>query len=94
MAIADITAALTRPGFIYIPGFNATELLQLLEENIANPLSWTLLIRWDVSLVTHRIRRYVLDGDAMEAWRLKESYKEAFALEAVSVSSSVTLWPL
>lgn len=35
--------------------------------------------------VTRRIRRYVLN-DAKEAWRLKESYRDTLAMEAVAVS--------
>jgi hypothetical protein len=75
----------------FIPAFYPEEKRLLLLENIANPLSWSLLLKHDVPQVTHRIRKYVLNGDAQEAWRLKESYKDTFALEAVSVSSSVRI---
>lgn len=81
----DITVALgLKPA-------DSKDVLLLLRENFANPLSWILFLRPDVPLVTHRIRKYVLNGDATEAWRLKESFKDTLALEAVSVSSSVPI---
>jgi hypothetical protein len=58
----------------------------LVRENLANPLAWSLLIKPEVIQLTYRIRRYVLNGDANEAWRIKESYKDTFAMEAVAVS--------
>jgi hypothetical protein len=74
-----------------IPASDSEELRLLLLENIANPLSWGSLIKSNVPQVTNRIRKYVLNGDAKEAWRLKDSYKDTFALEAVSVSSPVQI---
>jgi hypothetical protein len=62
------------------------EIFMVLKENLTNPLVWSLLPKFDVFPVTHRIRKYVLDGDAKEALRLKESYKDTFAMEAVAVS--------
>ncbi|OJJ69771.1 hypothetical protein ASPBRDRAFT_640027 [Aspergillus brasiliensis CBS 101740] len=62
------------------------EFLLLLQENITNPLSWSLLLKSDVTRVTHRIRKYVLNGDTNEAWTLKSSYKDTFSLEAVSAT--------
>lgn len=58
-------------------------------ENFANPLIWSLLINPSAVLVLSRIRQNVLGRDAQEAWRLKESYKDTFAMEAVAVSTSI-----
>ncbi|KAF2100787.1 hypothetical protein NA57DRAFT_74383 [Rhizodiscina lignyota] len=69
-----------------IPASDREEFLRLVGENIASPLSWSLLVNIDVPQVTHRIRKYVLNGDSKEAWGLKESYKDTFALEAVSAA--------
>jgi hypothetical protein len=91
MDIAGAKAAIISLQKIIIPASDREELLLLLRENIANPLLWSLLVKPDVPQVTRRIRKYVLNGDAKEAWKLKESYKDAFALEAVSVSSSVRI---
>jgi len=85
------TAAIISLLAIIIPASYPEETRLLFLENIANPLSWSLLLKHDLPQVTHRIRKYVLNGDAKEAWRLKESYKDTFALEAVSVSSSVRI---
>ncbi|KAF2185628.1 hypothetical protein K469DRAFT_665261 [Zopfia rhizophila CBS 207.26] len=86
MDIAGATAAIISPLKIVIPASDREESLLLLRENIANPLSWSLLFKSDVPQVTYRIRNYVLNGDAKEALRLKESYKDTFALEAVSAA--------
>src|SRR4051794_1724780 len=67
------------------------EIFMVLRENLTNPLTWSLLLKFDVFPVTHRIRTYVLDGDAKEALRLKESYKDIFAMEAVAVSPLVSI---
>lgn len=77
---------------LVVPAFNREELLLLLRENIANPLSWSSLVLSDAAQVTYRIRKYVLNGDSKEAWRLKDSYKDTFALEAISVSSSIQIY--
>jgi hypothetical protein len=71
------------------PGTPLKETPLLLLENITNPLSWSLMINIDVRDLTHRIRQHVLGKDPKEAWRLKESYKDTFALEAVSVSALI-----
>jgi hypothetical protein len=91
MNIAGTTAAIISLWKIIIPASDLEELLLLFLENIANPLLWNLLVKLGLPRVTHRIRKYVLNGDAKEAWRLKESYKDTFALEAVSVTSSVRI---
>ena len=67
------------------------EAITVWKENIASPLKWNLIVQYDVIRVTYRIRKYVLDGDTKEAWRLKESYKDTFSMEAVAVSSSVPI---
>jgi hypothetical protein len=79
-------AAATSKFFNIILPAPKEELFLLLQENISNPLLWSLLAKFDVPPVTLRIRKYVLNGDTNEAWRMKESYKDTFALEAVSVS--------
>ncbi|KAF2497308.1 hypothetical protein BU16DRAFT_536981 [Lophium mytilinum] len=58
----------------------------VLVENLTNPLTWSLLLKPDTILVTRRIRKYVLNGDTTEAWRLKESYKDTFAMEAIAAA--------
>lgn len=67
------------------------ELSLVIQENIANPLLWSLLIKPDVLQVTYRIRKYVLNGNVEEAQRLKDSFKDTFALQAVPVSSLVRI---
>ena len=67
------------------------EIFIVLRENLTNPLTWSLLIKLDIIPVMYRIRKYVLDGDAKEAWRLKESYKDTFAMQAVAVSPLVPI---
>jgi hypothetical protein len=63
------------------------EVGRLFKENaVIAPLMWHLLIQPEVPRVTYRIRTHVLNGHADEAGRLKESFKEIFALEAVAVS--------
>ncbi|KAF7513637.1 hypothetical protein GJ744_008931 [Endocarpon pusillum] len=62
------------------------ETFMVLGENLTNPLTWSLLLNLDTIPLTHRIRKYVLDGDSKEAWRLKESYKDTFAMEAVAAA--------
>ncbi|EXJ66642.1 uncharacterized protein A1O5_10313 [Cladophialophora psammophila CBS 110553] len=84
MAITWVQDAFYSFWIVAVPFFNLKELGLLLQENVANPLCWTLLGKSDLPPITYRIRKYVLNGDAMEAWRLKSSYKETFALEAVS----------
>ncbi len=70
-------------------------MLHIIEEKHSNPLMWSLLFKHGVSQVTYRARKYALDGNVKEAWRLKESYKGTFAMEAVAVSpvssSSLTI---
>jgi hypothetical protein len=68
---------------------NSQETLLLLLENIANPTSWILMMNPEVTYLTHRIRTHVLGKGPLEASRLKESYKDTFALEAVSVSTLI-----
>jgi hypothetical protein len=67
------------------------EMFIVLRENLTNPLTWSLLTKLDIIPVMHRIRKYVLDGDLKEAWRLKESYKDTFAMQAVAVSTLIGL---
>ncbi|KAL3471158.1 hypothetical protein BJX99DRAFT_266971 [Aspergillus californicus] len=59
------------------------EFIRLWKENKGNPLLLQCVINIDVLGVTRRIRRYVLK-DAQEAWRLKESYRDTLAMEAVA----------
>lgn len=86
MDIASATSAIINSRWKrFIPIPNPEEVILLVQENIANPLLWSLLVKPDIPQVTYRIRKYVLSGDAKEAWRLKDSFKDTFALEAVSV---------
>ncbi|KAL2784178.1 hypothetical protein BJX66DRAFT_330150 [Aspergillus keveii] len=63
------------------------EVGRLFKENaVIAPLMWHLLIQPEVPRVTYRIRTHVLNGHADEAGRLKESFKEIFALEAVAAA--------
>jgi hypothetical protein len=87
--IAGLIAALGSIRNLFTPGTTFKETPLLLLENIANPLSWSLMINPDVKYLTHRIRKHVLGKDPSEAWKLKESYKDTFALEAVSVSADL-----
>jgi hypothetical protein len=61
------------------------EFIRLWKENKGDPLLLQCFFNMEVLGVTHRIRRYVLK-DAKEAWRLKESYRDTLAMEAVAVS--------
>ena len=85
----DTTAFISYLGEVF-GGFVTSELLLLFRENLTNPLTWSLLAKLDIIPVTQRIRRYMLNGDSSEdakqAWHLKESYKDTFAMEAVAVS--------
>lgn len=62
------------------------EMFTVFRENISNPLFWSPFLKLDAIPVTYRIRKYVLNGNAEEALRLKNSYKDTFAMEAVAVS--------
>ncbi|KAI9679008.1 MAG: hypothetical protein M1822_007434 [Bathelium mastoideum] len=86
METSGAVASIVRLFNVITPLSDRAELRLLLRENFLNPLSWQFLSRADIPQVTHRIRRYVLNGDSMEAWRLKESYKDTFALQAVSAA--------
>jgi hypothetical protein len=65
--------------------FHDAEFIRLWKENKGDPLLLQCVLNIDVLGVTRRIRRYVLK-DAKEAWRLKESYRDTLAMEAVAVS--------
>ncbi|KAJ5412891.1 hypothetical protein N7465_005196 [Penicillium sp. CMV-2018d] len=67
---------------VFIP-YDA-ELIRLWKENKGDPLLVQCVLNLEVLGVTRRIRRYVLK-DAKEAWRLKESYRDTLAMEAVAV---------
>lgn len=84
--IAVVISAFTSIQKAVTPG---TETPLLWIENITNPLSWSLIFNPQVQYLTHRIRTHVLGKDASEASKLKESYKDTFALEAVSVSALI-----
>jgi hypothetical protein len=71
---------------VLFEGLFGGEISLVVGENFTNPLNWSLLLKRDVYYVTHRIRKYVVHGDATGAWRLKESYEKTFAMEAVAVS--------
>lgn len=68
---------------VFIP-YDA-EFIRLWKENKGDPLLVQCILNLEVLGVTRRIRRYVLK-DAKEAWRLKESYRDTLAMEAVAVS--------
>ena len=61
------------------------ELIRLWKENKGDPLLLQCFLNTEALGVTCRVRRYVLK-DAKEAWRLKESYRDTLAMEAVAVS--------
>ncbi|KAL2824477.1 hypothetical protein BDW59DRAFT_147408 [Aspergillus cavernicola] len=86
-SLATIISVFFRAVLQVIPvSSSGGEFLLLVRENKSNPLLWALLCRPHLQYVTQRIRKYVLYGDTNEAWRLKESYKDTFALEAVSAA--------
>jgi hypothetical protein len=79
------SSLLLKPFFSVIDVFgDSEEFLLVLQENVAKPLAWALL-PINASKVTGRIRKNVLHGEPEEALRLKESYRDSFALQAVSV---------
>jgi hypothetical protein len=71
--------------------FMVEEIFMVLKENLTNPLTLSLLLNHNIYPVTHRIRKYVLNGVADEVLRLKKSYKDTFAMEAVAVSPLVSI---
>jgi hypothetical protein len=66
-----------------------TEVFKLFTENWMYPLMYPLIFKFDTVEVTHRVRTDVLESDARysarEALRIKESYRDTFAMEAVAV---------
>lgn len=69
------------------------ELLLLWKENQGDILVLQCIVNPEPLGVTRRIRRYVLNG-AKEAWRLKESYRDTLAMEAVAVSNIFFFRPI
>lgn len=80
--MAELIVAL--PFLRYAPYF--VELVAVIKENYRNPLVWSFFIKIDALKMTHRIRKYILNGESQEAIRLKDSFKDTLALEAVAVS--------
>lgn len=73
--------------------FHSSDFLLLWKENEGDPLILQCIVSPEILGVIRRIRRYVLK-DAKEAWRLKESYRDTLAMEAVAVSAFISwlLW--
>jgi hypothetical protein len=88
--MTDTTATMSRSKVTFSALMNE-EAFMVLRENLTNPLTWSLLLKPDIFPVTYRIRKYVLGGDAKEALRLKESYKDTFSMGAVAVSPLVSI---
>ncbi|BCS25434.1 uncharacterized protein APUU_50145A [Aspergillus puulaauensis] len=63
--------------------FYSSDFLLLWKENEGDPLILQCILNPEAVGVIRRIRRYVLK-DAKEAWRLKESYRDTLAMEAVA----------
>ncbi|KAL4971076.1 uncharacterized protein BDV14DRAFT_194854 [Aspergillus stella-maris] len=63
-----------------------SEILRLGYENGVLVILTSLAFRPEIYRVTLRIRNYVLRGGYTEAWRLKESYRDPLALEAVAAA--------
>ncbi|KAL4795124.1 hypothetical protein BDV19DRAFT_389527 [Aspergillus venezuelensis] len=63
-----------------------SEILRLGYENGFLVLATSLAFRPEIYRVTLRVRNYVLKGGYTEAWRLKESYRDPLALEAVAAA--------
>ncbi|PLB48133.1 hypothetical protein P170DRAFT_510822 [Aspergillus steynii IBT 23096] len=63
-----------------------SEFFLLFAENGILVLLFVLAYGMNLCNVTHRIRKHVVHGDPKEAWRLKESYRDTFALQAVSAA--------
>ncbi|KAL4953685.1 hypothetical protein BDW69DRAFT_205700 [Aspergillus filifer] len=63
-----------------------SEILRLVYENGFLVILTSLAFRPEIYRVTLRIRNYVLKGGYAEAWRLKESYRDPLALEAVAAA--------
>jgi hypothetical protein len=69
---------------IWLP--NHEEFMLLWKENPYNPLILECFINPEITHVAARIRKYVVDGDAQEARKLKDAYKDTLTMEAVAVS--------
>lgn len=83
--MAELIVAL--PFLRYAPYF--VELVAVIRENYRNPLVWSFFIKIDALKMTHRIRKYILNGESQEAIRLKDSFKDTLALEAVAVRFAI-----
>ncbi|KAJ0423165.1 hypothetical protein BJY00DRAFT_58908 [Aspergillus carlsbadensis] len=69
---------------IWLP--NHEEFILLWKENTFNPLMLECLLNPEIMYVACRIRKYVVNGDAREASRLKDAYKDTLTMEAVAAA--------
>ncbi|KAL3484850.1 hypothetical protein BJX62DRAFT_229977 [Aspergillus germanicus] len=69
---------------IWLPNYE--EFMLLWKENPYNPLILECFINPEITHVAARIRKYVVDGDAQEAKRLKDAYKDTLTMEAVAAA--------
>ncbi|KAL3462483.1 hypothetical protein BJX64DRAFT_288385 [Aspergillus heterothallicus] len=70
-----------------LAGFADKEFSRLMEENPGDAqIVLHCIINVEILGVTQRIRQHVLPGGAEEAWRLKESFRDALSMEAVAAA--------